>query len=139
MAQSELLSGHASMSEPLGQQHIQQTVAYDGSHPAAVFALTTHRALPMQTSIFSLFDDNAPAHKDGPPAPGWVEECPGRWVRYSHPWRLMAQQDRPDQPWRWGCHRWPGMEPRRDGAADSPAEGAQQAERALATLQSETL
>lgn len=85
--------------------------------------------------MFSLFDDDAaPAPEDAPPAPGWVEECPGRWVRYSHPWRLMAQQDRPEQPWRWGCHRWPGMKQREDGTADTLAECTRLAETALAAL-----
>jgi hypothetical protein len=81
----------------------------------------------MQTSLLNLLDDP-------PPAPGWVEECPGRWVRYSHPWRLMVQQDRPGVPWRWSAHRWPGVAPRADGEAAGPQEGARKAEQALVTL-----
>ena len=81
----------------------------------------------MQTSFLSLFDD-------APPARDWVEECSGRWVRYSHPWRLMVQQDQPDTPWRWGCHRWPGLESRQDGEAATAQEGARLAEQALLRL-----
>ena len=81
----------------------------------------------MQTSLLNLLDD-------GPPAAGWVEECPGRWVRYSLPWRLIAQQDLPKLPWRWSCHRWPGMSPCEDGTADSSQEAARLAEAALGRL-----
>ena len=82
----------------------------------------------MQTSLFNLLDD-------APPAPGWVEECAGRWARYSPPWRLMAQQDLPDAPWRWVCHRWPATAPSQAGEASSLREGARLAEQALVVLQ----
>ena len=81
----------------------------------------------MQIGLFT-------ARPGSAPAAGWVEECPGRWVRYSHPYRLMVQQDRPDQPWRWGCHRWPGFEQQRGGRADTPQEGACLAEAAFEAL-----
>ncbi len=67
------------------------------------------------------------------PAPGWVEECPGRWVRHPHPHRLAVQQDAPADPWRWWVQLWPTAQ-LLSGTAPTAQIAAHRAERALESL-----